>query len=196
MADPLSVAASIVGVAVPALHGTRLLLDDLQSIIDAPQSVESLKEDLRSVDMALQSLQAIGDPEWKSLGGTVANQSKVAISTCKRVCDKFRADLQHWTRHSGEGQLSWQDRANVGFFKQRRIKSTSEQLQNCKLTLNSVVSIATLYVYLRCRTQWGAHYYGVDIVRSTIPKLRKRSRRLCQRSRQRSPELFRRLTDN
>lgn len=155
MADPLSVAASIVGVAVPALHGTRLLLDDLQKIVDAPQSVESLKEDLLSVEMAIKSLQAIGDSEWKSLGGTVADEAKIAISNCKRACDKFRADLQHWTRHSGEGQLSWQDRANVGFFKQRRIKSTSEQLQTCKLTLNSVVSIATLYVYVRCPTQWG-----------------------------------------
>ena len=147
MTDPLSVAASIAGVAVPALHGTRLLFDDLQGIIDAPKSVEGLKEDLRSVDMALQSLQAINDSEWKSLGGTVANESKVAISTCTRACDMFRADLQHWTRHSEEGKLSWQDRANVGFFKQRQIKSTSEQLQTCKLTINSVVSIATLYVH-------------------------------------------------
>jgi len=147
MTDPLSVAASIAGIAVPALHGTRLLLDDLQGIIDAPKSVEGLKEDLRSVDMALQSLQAINDPEWKSLGETVANESKVAISTCTRACDMFRAHLQHWTRHSEEGKLSWQDRANVGFFKQRQIKSTSEQLQTCKLTINSVVSIATLYAH-------------------------------------------------
>ena len=70
MADPLSVAASIVGVTVPALHGTRLLLDDLQGIADAPKAVESLKEDLLSVDMALKSLQAVKDPEWKSLGET------------------------------------------------------------------------------------------------------------------------------
>jgi len=147
MTDPLSVAASIVGVTVPALHGTRLLLDDLQGIADAPKAVESLKEDLLSVDMALKSLQAVKDPEWKSLGETVAHESKVAISNCKRACDMFRTDLQRWTRHSEGGKLSWQDRANVGFFKQRRVKSTSEQLQTCKLTINSVVGIATLYVH-------------------------------------------------
>jgi hypothetical protein len=146
MAEPLSVAASIVGVTVPALHGTRLLLDDLQGIFDAPKSVESLKKDLRSVDLALKSLQAVHDSEWKSLGGTVADESKVAISSCTRACDTFRADLQGWTRHSEEGKLSWQDRANVGFFKQRQIKSTSEQLQTCKLTINLVVGIATLYI--------------------------------------------------
>jgi hypothetical protein len=147
MADALSVAAGIVGVTVPALHATRLLLDDIQSIVNAPKSVESMKEDLHSVDMALQSLQAIGDTEWKSLGGTVASESELAIITCARACDLFRADLQLWTKHSAEGKLSWQDRANVGFFKQRQIKSASEQLQTCKLTINSVVSIATLYVY-------------------------------------------------
>jgi hypothetical protein len=146
MTEPLSVVASIIGVIVPALHGTRLLLDDLKCIIDAPKSVESLKEDLRSVDVALKSLQAVQSSDWKSLGGNVADESKVAISSCTRACDTFRADLQRWTRHSEEGKLSWQDRANVGFFKQRQIKSTSEQLQTCKLTINSVVGIATLYV--------------------------------------------------
>jgi Fungal N-terminal domain of STAND proteins len=148
MAEPLSVAASIVGVTVPALRGTRLLLDDLQEIIDAPNTVESLKEDIRSVDLALKSLQAVHDSEWKSLGGTVADESKVAIGSCTRACNTFRADLQRWTRHSEGGKLSWKDRANVGLFKQCQIKSTSEQLQTCKLTIDLVVGIATLYVLL------------------------------------------------
>ena len=33
-------------VVVPALHGTRLLLDDLKKIIDTPTTLEGLKEDL------------------------------------------------------------------------------------------------------------------------------------------------------
>jgi Fungal N-terminal domain of STAND proteins len=144
MADPLSIAASIVGVTVPALHGARLLLDDLQKINDAPQTVERLKDNVRSVDMALTSLQTLEDQEWESLGGNIAEESKTTISTCTRACDEFRTDIQRWTRHSGHGRLTWQDRANVGFFKQGRIKTISEQLQNCKVTINSVVSIATL----------------------------------------------------
>jgi hypothetical protein len=35
MADPLSIGAGVVGIIVPAVHGSRLLLDDIQSIIDA-----------------------------------------------------------------------------------------------------------------------------------------------------------------
>ena len=144
MADPLSIAASIVGVTVPALHGARLLLDDLQKINDAPETVKRLKDDVRSVDMALTSLQTMEDEAWESLGKTIAEKSKAMISTCTRACDEFRNDLKRWTRHSGNGGLTWQDRANVGFFKQGRIKTMSEQLQNCKVTITSVVCIATL----------------------------------------------------
>ena len=129
MADPLGIGAGVVGIIVPALHGTRLLLDDLRCIIDAPKAIETLKEDLCSVEMALTSLQAVKDVEWELLGNTVVEQSKATINTCTKACDMFRADLQRWTKHSDEGKLSWQDRANVGFFKQRRIKAISDQLK-------------------------------------------------------------------
>ena len=75
MSDPLSVPASIVGVTVPALHGARLLLNHLRNIIDAPQIVQSLKDDVASAETALQSLQGIHDTEWDVLGQDVANQS-------------------------------------------------------------------------------------------------------------------------
>jgi len=148
MADPLSIGAGVVGIIVPALHGARLLLDDLRCIIDAPKAIETLKEDLCSVEMALTSLQAVKDVEWELLGNTVVEQSKATINTCTKACDMFRADLQRWTKHSDEGKLSWQDRANVGFFKQRRIKAISDQLQTCQISINSVVGIATLCVAL------------------------------------------------
>jgi hypothetical protein len=63
MADPLSIAASVVGVAVPALHGTRLLLDDLQKLKDAPKTVRRLEENVHSVEMALTTLQTVEDRE-------------------------------------------------------------------------------------------------------------------------------------
>ncbi|KAH8744942.1 hypothetical protein F5882DRAFT_433341 [Hyaloscypha sp. PMI_1271] len=99
MTDPLSITASAVGIIMPALHGTRLLLEDLHQLKDAPKTVKRLAEDVRSVDTALKLLQA--------------------------------------------------DRASVGFLKQGQIKAMSEQLSNYKLTINSVVSIATLYSSVR-----------------------------------------------
>jgi len=144
MAEPLSIAASVVGITVPALHGTRLLLDDLEKLKDAPKTVKRLLDDVHSVDTALKLLQGVEDREWESLGTSVAEQSKTTISSCTQACDLFRANLRRWTKHTEDGKLAWQDRANVGFFKQGQIKAMSEQLQNCKLSINSVVSIATL----------------------------------------------------
>ena len=144
MSDPLSITASVVGIIVPALHGTRLLLEDLHQLKDTPKIVKRLVEDVHSVDTALKLLQSVEDREWDLLGSGIAEQSKTTISSCTQACDLFRTDLQRWTRHSDDSKLAWQDRVKVGFFKQGQIKAISEQLSNCKLTINSVVNIATL----------------------------------------------------
>jgi hypothetical protein len=150
MADPLSISAGVVGIIVPALHGSRLLLDDVRHIIDAPKALETLKTNLQSVELALTSLQAVKDAEWELLGDSVAEQSKATIKSCTTACKLFRTDLQRWTKHSDENGLSWKDRANVGFFKQRQIKAMSDQLQTCYSGMNSVVGIATLCVAATC----------------------------------------------
>jgi hypothetical protein len=144
MADPLSITASVVGIVVPALHATRLLLDDLQQLKDAPKTVKRLVEDVRSVDTALELLQSIEEREWSLLGADVAKQSKTTISSSTQACNLFRADLQKWTRHSEDGNLAWLDRANVGFFKKDQVKAMAEQLQSCKLAINLIVGVAIL----------------------------------------------------
>lgn len=126
------------------MHGAKLLLDDLQKIKDAPKAVQRLEDDVRSVETALTTLRGVKEREWDLLGSTVAEQSKTTISSCTQACDVFRTDLQRWTVHSEDGKLAWQDRAKVVFLKQGQMKAMSEQLQNCKLSINSVVSIATL----------------------------------------------------
>ncbi|CAJ2508642.1 Uu.00g136680.m01.CDS01 [Anthostomella pinea] len=149
MADPLNVAASVVGITVPALHATRLLLTDLQELKDAPSTVRHLQEDLRALDAAIKSLQEIDDTKWAVLGQDVAENTKTTVGTCQTACTFFRADIQHWTRNSTAGKLSLRDRASVGFFKRDRIKSLTEQLQSCKLSIASVVNVAVLYASLR-----------------------------------------------
>jgi len=66
-----------------------------------------------------------------------------------QACNLFRADLQKWTRHLEDGKLIWPDRANVGFFKKDQAKTMSEQLQSCKLAINLIVGVATLYSSVR-----------------------------------------------
>jgi hypothetical protein len=94
MADPLSIDASVVGVIIPALHGMRLLLNDLENIKDAPKAVKRLEANVCSVNTALNTLQAVEGRKWDFLGTTVAEQSKTTISSCKQTCNLFRSDLQ------------------------------------------------------------------------------------------------------
>ena len=142
--DPLSITAGVVGIVAPTLHCVRLLVKDLQNIADAPDAVKALTTDLQSVGLALASVQAVTDRQWKSLGDAVTAQSEAAITSCKTSCERFKTSLDRWTRHSADGTLSWRDRAALGVFRQGHIKSMSEQLQNCNITLTSVASIATL----------------------------------------------------
>jgi hypothetical protein len=142
--DPLSITAAVVGITAPTVHCIRLLSEDIQKIVDAPETLKSLRNDLLSVDQALASLQAVSDAQWKSLGQTVVSQSETATTSCKESCDRFRTDLNRWTRHSENGKLSLRDRAMVGFIKQDYVKSMSKQLQHCEISLTAVVSIATL----------------------------------------------------
>jgi hypothetical protein len=146
MSDPLSITASVVGIIVPALHVTRLLLEDLQQLKDAPKAVKRLVEDVHSVDTALELLKGIEEREWDLLGADVAKQSKTTISSSTQACNLFRADLKKWTGHSEDGKLAWRDRANVGFFKKDQVKAMSEQLQSCKLAISLIVAVATLWV--------------------------------------------------
>ncbi|GAB1319496.1 hypothetical protein MFIFM68171_09706 [Madurella fahalii] len=147
--DPFSITAGVVGIVAPTLHCVRLLVEDLQNIADAPDAVKALTNDLQSVGLALASVQAVTNSQWESLGDAITAQSKAAITSCKTSCERFRTSLDRWTRHSTDGTLTWRDRATLGLFRQGHIKSMSEQLQNCNITLTSVASIATLHSSLQ-----------------------------------------------
>jgi hypothetical protein len=157
------------------LHATRLLLADLQELKDAPKTVKHLVEDVRSVDTALELLQSVKKREWDLLGTGVGEKAETTISSSTQACNLFRADLKKWTGHSEDGKLAWRDRANVGFFKKDQVKAISEQLQSCKLAINLIVSVATLWVApvwpTQCR-RWSNLPPGTAL--SVIPILRKR----------------------
>jgi hypothetical protein len=161
MPDPLSITASVVSITVPALHGIRLLLEDLEQFKNASKTVKRLLEDVQSVDISLKLLQRVEEREWDLLGASVAEESKTTISSCTQACDLFRTNLQRWTRHSEDRKLAWQDRTSIGFFKKGQVRAISEQLQNCKLSIISVVSIATLYSSVR-------HTYITEEIKKTI----------------------------
>jgi len=75
MSDPFSIAAGTVGIVVPALHGIRLLHEDLQQLKDAPKTIQRLTEDVQLVDTDLKLLEGVEEKEWVLLGAAIAEQS-------------------------------------------------------------------------------------------------------------------------
>lgn len=140
----IGVAASVVGIIATALHGVNLLLQDIQNLKDTPKKIKRLGEEARSVEDSLKLLQAIESKEWDALGNLVAKNSAETISSCSEACKQFRADLQHWTRHSEGDKLALIDRTKVAFLKQGQIETMSDQLKNCKLSITSTVGVANL----------------------------------------------------
>jgi hypothetical protein len=144
MADPFSITVGVIGIITPALHATRLLLEDLRKITEAPATVRALGQDVSFVEGTLESLAAVSQPQWTALGETVAAQSKNAITACTTSCTEFRKDLQRWTRHSTDGGMAWRDRVSLGLFRENQIKAMSGQLEKYRTTLNIIISTATL----------------------------------------------------
>ncbi|KAL8290754.1 hypothetical protein RB597_008823 [Gaeumannomyces tritici] len=148
--DPFSITAGVVGIVGPTLHCVKLLVDDIQKIIGAPDTLKALTEDLEFLRLTLVSVKDITTPQWKSLGEPVVKQSEAAIASCKDSCDTFQASLKHWTRHSkDDGTLSWRDRTALGLYRDGHVKSMSGQLKSCCSALSCVSNVATLHASLQ-----------------------------------------------
>ena len=143
MPDSLSIATDVIDITSIALYRIRLLLDDLQNLKD--KTIKRLLKDLRPVEAALAALKAMDNQEWENLGEMIAEWSTTIICTCTKACEQFRIDLERWTTHSQDSRLGelW-DQAHVGFCINSQIKAVSEQLQNCKNSINFTVGTANL----------------------------------------------------
>jgi hypothetical protein len=157
MADPLSVTASVVGITVPVLHGIRLLIDDIQKIVEAPETLHQLLADLVSLSLILNSIEAVEQSAWQNLGDHVFAQFKHTLELCQRACKRFREDLNNWTGGSASDvapdepaaaqkgkPLSWKGRFVVGFLRERQIKTMAVHIQGCKITCNCLIGVAVL----------------------------------------------------
>jgi hypothetical protein len=149
MTDPLSITASIVSITVPALHGIRLLLQDLQQLKDAPRTLQDLADDVRSVETAIQLLEAVEETEWAHLGTAIAEGSKATISSASKACGYFRNELQKWTKHSQGRKITLQDRATVGFLKKDEVKCCGV-CSEAKDQVEQLSIIKSVLLYLFC----------------------------------------------
>lgn len=57
MADPFSIAASVVGITIAALQTIQFFSQTIDNVKDVPSTIKSIRADLQAVEPALRNLQ-------------------------------------------------------------------------------------------------------------------------------------------
>jgi Fungal N-terminal domain of STAND proteins len=150
MADPLSITAGVVGITSAALHSLKELLNSIDAIKKAPSVIANIKEDLKSVEAVLCSLDKAlkaKDLLPEALKPLIQDvQVECAVTNCLRACNTFNTTLSHWMRHSSESKTFWWDQVRAGYFGEAKVQTFTRQLAACKATVSIALSTANLYV--------------------------------------------------
>jgi hypothetical protein len=132
MADPLSTTASVVGVTTAALQSVQFLVQTIDGVRGAPDTIKSVSTDLCAVQLVLQDLVRTLQDDSSQI--VLSEQIKHAVENC-----------EHWMERSTQDKMFWVDRWKVGLFGLERIKTFRGQLSDCKGTLSVALSTATVY---------------------------------------------------
>jgi hypothetical protein len=143
MADPLSITASVIGIATAALQSVQFLVQTIDGVKGVPDVIQNISSDLRAIQPVLQSL--LRTVQDGSSQIALSEQIEDAIKNCERACGTFRLQVEHWMERSKQDKMFWIDRWKVGLFGLERIKTFRGQLSDCKSTLSVALSTATVY---------------------------------------------------
>jgi hypothetical protein len=142
--DPLTITASVVGITTAALQSVQFLVQTIDKIKEAPDTIKGVSTDLRVIQPVLQSLVRIVQDSPSEI--VLSEQIKHAVENCERACGTFHLQVKHWREHSTEDKMFWIDRWKVGLFGLERIKTFRGQLSDCKGTLSVALSTAIMYL--------------------------------------------------
>tara|TARA_R110002003_G_scaffold1184_5_gene22604 strand:- start:11063 stop:11626 length:564 start_codon:yes stop_codon:yes gene_type:complete len=142
--DPLTITASVVGITTAALQSVQFLVQTIDKIKEAPDTIKGVSTDLRVIQPVLQSLIRIVQDSPSEI--VLSEQIKHAVENCERACGTFHSQVKHWREHSTEDKMFWIDRWKVGLFGLERIKTFRGQLSDCKGTLSVALSTAIMYL--------------------------------------------------
>lgn len=143
MTDPLSVAASVVGIAGAALQSIHFLVTTIDRIQDAPKVLKGITSDLKAIEPVLKDLAAGLQPGDGSPPDNRGSNILLAAKNCQDACEDFGDQLTLWMRHSKKDKMFWLDRWNVAFFGQTTMDIFTGNLRACKETLTIALTSET-----------------------------------------------------
>ncbi|KAJ3534691.1 hypothetical protein NM208_g7437 [Fusarium decemcellulare] len=150
MADPLSIAASVVAVATLAYKSCQALNDTISSLKNVPKIIQDLRNDLNTLQSQLHTLKAgLDDIRQQGGQGLAAGQQErlrelePALKACQECCEEFTRKLLDKTSHSGANHVDWRDRWRL-HFNDNEFSLLKSRLSNYKQTLEIALSIMTI----------------------------------------------------
>lgn len=142
MADPLSVASSLVAVTVFALQSSTSLAEVVRKFRSNSRRIREFKEELEKLTGVVGSLNQMilaYEAELRNL--------RVPLLQCGKNCKGFEEVIDGVTKHSDGKQLSFRDWEKLQYM---RGDTTSFRLmlREYRATFNIVIASVTMYVSL------------------------------------------------
>ncbi|KAF2395504.1 hypothetical protein EJ06DRAFT_485117 [Trichodelitschia bisporula] len=146
--DPLSIAASTLGIAQVVVISIVKLHDFINELAEADEELKNIASNIAGIHLALTALGELDISTERTRAVLKKAGVAEAVSKCGALCDKFTKSLERWTKHSSGNKLSFRDRLLVGMWHSEKIRTFKMRVQSCKDTVHFAVSCTQLIISL------------------------------------------------
>lgn len=140
MAEPIGVAAALLGIATFTWQISKEVYDLVNSIQKAPQTIRDLKSELLALDPILSSIHQVVMSDASKF-----QNIRLPLHQCGMVCFQLKSLVQQCTAHSANGSRNARDWVRMQY-KRKTIDGYMGQLASYKATIGITLSLFTLYV--------------------------------------------------
>jgi predicted nucleic acid-binding Zn-ribbon protein len=146
MADPLSIAASVIAVAGLAFSSSKALFELISTIHDAPSVFRNLNQDITALGQILDALRTtLSDRAATMSEGQMACLRAVEqpLEGCDLACKDFRTKVEGLTIHSRDGKRSLRDGVKLRF-QSKSIEDFQTKIASWKASLALALDVVSL----------------------------------------------------
>lgn len=144
MADALS-AVTMLNATTITLQKVQLLYTTINSIREAPEALQSVKDDLQAIALVLHNI-ACTWPSDSSQGVAISAEVSAALGNCGQICADFQALLTRWESYTVEYKTFWADQWQQSLSGKERTAAFKGQLNLCKDILDVALSTVSMCV--------------------------------------------------
>jgi len=143
MADPLSIAAGVTGLLGFALHGSRRMVEFIESIRDAPKDIAAISADLKALYEVLASLAGMQDQFDRN--PTMSSYLRVPLENCVDIFTDFTTTLNQYIVTTRDGTVKVRTWKNIVWaFKEKEINLFRDTVLAYKASLSLAVGTMTV----------------------------------------------------